>query len=203
VLSAGGIGTPQILKASGLPARDHLWTDIVLTLGGISEGANQLKEPPMIWYTKQEDYILSPYIDILSHFLHKPWKDVSIEDRVGLMIKLADEEQGTVYADGSVQKEISPYDRSRLDDALKQAKQVMKFAGVSGPFIQGVHNGGHLGGTVPLTREDVPQMKPSWLPDGLWVADLSLAPRSQGLPTILLTSALALRVARKIAEVEN
>ncbi len=46
-------------------------------------------------------------------------------------------------------------------------------------------------------------MKPSWLPDGLWVADLSLAPRSQGLPTILLTSALALRVARKIAEVEN
>lgn len=41
-------------------------------------------------------------------------------------------------------------------------------------------------------------MKPSWLPDGLWVADLSLAPHSQGLPTILLTAALALRVARNI-----
>jgi len=41
-------------------------------------------------------------------------------------------------------------------------------------------------------------MKPSWLPDGLWVADLSLVPRSQGMPTILLTAALALKVAREI-----
>jgi len=42
-------------------------------------------------------------------------------------------------------------------------------------------------------------MRPSWLPDGLWVADLSLVPRSQGLPTMLLTAAVALRVARTIA----
>lgn len=203
VLAAGGIGTPQILKASGLPAEDHLWVDIVLTLGGVSKGANQLKEPPMVWYTKEDDYILSPYIDILSHFLHEPWKNVSIKDRVGLMVKLADEEQGTVYADGRVDKAITSHDRSRLDEAIKQAKQVMEGAGVSGPFVEGVHNGGHLGGTVPLKKEDVKDMKPFWIPDGLWVADLSLAPRSQGLPTILLTSALALRVARKISEVEN
>jgi choline dehydrogenase-like flavoprotein len=200
VLAAGGIGTPQILKSSGIPAEDRLWVDIVLTLGGVSKGAKQLKEPPMVWYTKEEDYILSPYIDILSHYLHKPWKNVSIDDRVGLMIKLADEEQGTVYADGSVKKDISLYDKSRLDDALKQAKEIMESAGVSGPFIPGVVNGGHLGGTTPLTKEDVPHMKPSWLPEGLWVADLSLAPRSQGLPTIMLASALALRVSRKIAE---
>ena len=57
---------------------------------------------------------------------------------------------------------------------------------------------GHLGGTVPLGKKDVPDMKPSWLPEGLWVADLSLAPKSQGLPTILLTAALALRVSRQI-----
>lgn len=201
VLAAGGIGTPQILKASGLGAEDNLWVDIVLTLGGISKGAMQLKEPPMVWYTKEEDYILSPYLDILSHWFHKPWRNVSLDDRVGIMVKLADEEQGAVYADGTVQKEMTSYDHSRLEEAIAQAKQVMESAGVSGPFIQGVHNGGHLGGTVPLTKEDVPAMKPAWLPEGLWVADLSLAPRSQGLPTILLTAALALRVAGKIAEI--
>ena len=198
VLAAGGIGTPQILKASKLPAEDHLWADIVLTLGGVSKDANQLKEPPMVWYTKEEDYILSPYLDILSYYLHKPWKDVSIQDRVGLMVKLADEEQGTVFADGRVKKEITLHDKNRLDEAISQAQQVMEASGVSGPFIRGVHNGGHLGGTVPLSKETVPDMKPSWLPKGLWVADLSLAPRSQGMPTMLLTSALALRVARKI-----
>ena len=116
------------------------------------------------------------------------------------MVKLADEEQGTVHADGSVDKRMTSHDKSRLDVAMKQAKEVMESAGVSGPFVRGVHNGGHLGGTVPLSKDAVGDMKPSWLPEGLWVADLSLAPRSQGLPTVLLTSALALRVARKIAK---
>jgi choline dehydrogenase-like flavoprotein len=200
VLAAGGIGTAQILKNSGLKADDHLWVDIVLTLGGVLPGARQLEEPPMAWYTKNEDYILSPYPDILSHFFHKPWRKVKIEDRVGLMVKLADTEEGAVYADGKIDKPLNEHDRERLNIAIKQAKEVMEGAGVSGPFVEGVHNGGHLGGTVSLKKEDVPNMKPSWLPNGLWVADLSLAPRSQGLPTILLTAALALRVARKIPE---
>ncbi|WP_321422724.1 GMC family oxidoreductase N-terminal domain-containing protein [uncultured Methanobacterium sp.] len=203
VLAAGGIGTAQILKNSGLKAEDHLWVDIVLTLGGTLPGARQLEEPPMAWYTKHEDYILSPYPDILSHYFHKPWRKVPIQDRVGLMVKLADIEQGAVHADGTVDKLLTDHDEKRLDTAIRQAQEVMEGAGISGPFVRGVHNGGHLGGTVPLKKEDVPSMKPSWLPDGLWVADLSLAPRSQGLPTILLTAAMALRVARKILETSD
>jgi choline dehydrogenase-like flavoprotein len=200
VLAAGGIGTAQILKASGLSAKDNLWVDIVLTLGGVLKGANQIKEPPMVWYTKHEDYILSPYIDILSHWFHKPWRNVSIEDRVGVMVKLADIEEGAVFADGKVQKTIKREDHLRLDEAIGEAKRIMEYAGVSGPYVNGVHNGGHLGGTVPLTKGDVDSMKPSWLPEGLWVADLSLAPRSQGLPTILLAAAMALKVSGKISE---
>ncbi|HEX3013625.1 MAG TPA: GMC family oxidoreductase N-terminal domain-containing protein, partial [Methanobacterium sp.] len=200
VLAAGGVGTAQILKASGLPAKDNLWVDIVLTLGGVLKGANQIKEPPMVWYTKHEDYILSPYLDILSHWFHKPWKNVSIDNRVGVMVKLADIEEGAVFADGKVQKTIKREDHLRLEEAVGEAKKIMEYAGVSGPYINGVHNGGHLGGTVPLTKKDVDPMKPSWLPEGLWAADLSLAPRSQGLPTILLASAVALKVAEKISE---
>ncbi|MDO5836765.1 MAG: FAD-dependent oxidoreductase [Methanobacterium sp.] len=198
VLSAGGIGTPQILKNSGLEAVDHLWADIVLTMGGVLADARQLEEPPMAWYTQDEDYILSPYPDILSHYFHKPWRKVPIQDRVGLMVKLADTEKGAVLANGKVEKHLTGHDQGRLDLAIRQAKEVMEGAGIVGPFIRGVHNGGHLGGTVPLNKNDVDKMKPSWLPDGLWVADLSLAPRSQGLPTILLSAALALRVAREI-----
>jgi choline dehydrogenase-like flavoprotein len=200
VLAAGGIGTAQILKNSGLPAEDHLWVDIVLTLGGVSKGAKQLKEPPMVWYTEHNDYILSPYLDVLSHWFHKPWRNVSLEDRVGIMVKMADMEDGTVSKDGSVHKNISLQDRNKINAAISHAKEIMESSGVSGPFVKGMYNGGHLGGTVPLKKEDVPSMKPSWLPDGLWVADLSLAPRSQGLPTILLASAMALRVARKVIQ---
>lgn len=198
VLAAGGIGTAQILKNSGLHAEDHLWADIVLTLGGVSPGARQLEEPPMLWYTSHEDHILSPYVDIFSHLFHKPWRKVPIEDRVGIMVKLADTEEGTVFANGKVEKPLTQHDRERLDSAIIQAKKIMEGAGVSGPFVEGMYNAGHLGGTMPLKKEDVPLMKPSWLPDGLWVADLSLAPRSQGMPTILLAAALALRVSREI-----
>jgi predicted dinucleotide-binding enzyme len=200
VLAAGGVGTAQILKASGLNAEDKLWVDIVLTLGGVYKGAKQLYEPPMAWYTDHEDYILSPYLDILSHYFHKPWRNVSLNDRVGIMVKLADMAKGTVLSDGSVNKEVTEGDKIKIENAVSYAREIMELSGVSGPFVNGMYNGGHLGGTVPLKKGDVSSMKPSGLPEGLWVADLSLAPQSQGLPTIMLTSALAMKVCRTITE---
>ena len=154
----------------------------------------------MAWFIKKDNYILSPYFDLLSYWFHKPWKDVSMQDRVGMMIKLADTEQGTVEADGTVTKSLTKADYESLDKAKIEAKQIMEASGVTGPFVDGMIHGGHLGGTVPLTNDDVETMHPSWLPQDLWVADLSLMPRSQGLPTMLTASALSLRVARKIAQ---
>ncbi|MCX6649028.1 MAG: FAD-dependent oxidoreductase [Candidatus Bathyarchaeota archaeon] len=198
VLAAGGIGTAQILAASGIPPRDSLWADVVLTLGGVLKDAGQFSEAPMAWYVKRPDYILSPYPDILSHLFHKPWRGVSQGDRVGVMVKLAEDQNGSVNRDGRVRKELTATDRALLDEGMEMAKTIMVAAGVGGPFVRGMLNGGHLGGTAPLSRDDVRGMRPAWLPEGLWVADLSLLPKSQGLPTIMTTMALALRVSRKI-----
>jgi ferredoxin len=200
VLSAGGIGTAQILMASDLPARENLWVDVVLTVGGVRKGSKMLNETPMAWFIKKDNYILSPYFDLLSFWFHKPWRDVSTQDRVGIMIKLADTEQGSVAADGTVTKSLTKADYKSLDKAKNEAKQIMEASGVTGPFVDGMIHGGHLGGTVPLTKDDVESMHPSWLPRDLWVADLSLMPRSQGLPAMLTTSALSLRVSRKITQ---
>lgn len=200
VLSAGGIGTAQILRSSNLLVQDKLWVDIVLTVGGVSKDSKMLCEPPMAWFIKQDNYILSPYFDLLSFWFHKPWKDVGMQDRVGMMIKLADTEQGTVAADGTVTKSLTKADWADLEKAKVEAKQIMEASGVTGPFVDGMIHGGHLGGTVPLTKDDVESMHPSGLPMNLWVADLSLMPRSQGLPTMLTAAALALKVSRKIVE---
>jgi choline dehydrogenase-like flavoprotein len=199
VLAAGGIGTAQILQASGLPAQETLWADIVLTIGGRLAGTRQLREPPMVWYAQRDGYILSPYPDLLSHWFHRPWRKVPAADRVGLMIKLADTPQGVVAAGGTVRKALTAADRERLAEAEAIAREVLVSAGVREPLTASMLCGGHLGGTVPLRRQDVPGMRPAGLPDGLWVADLSLLPQSQGLPTILTTAALALRVARQVA----
>jgi choline dehydrogenase-like flavoprotein len=200
VLSAGGVGTAQILRESSLPARDKLWVDVVLTVGGVSKDSNMLKEPPMAWFIKKDNYILSPYFDLLSFWFHKPWKSVPAEDRVGMMIKYADAENGRVNADGTVAKSLTDEDKEGLKKAKAEATEIMEASGVKGPFVDGMIHGGHLGGTVPLEREDVATMHPSGLPESLWVADLSLMPRSQGLPAMLTTAALALRVAKRIIQ---
>jgi hypothetical protein len=172
--------------------------DVVLTVGGVCKDARMLNEPPMVWFVKEEDYILSPYFDLLSYWFHKPWKEVPAEDRVGMMIKLADVEQGSVAADGTVSKSLTALDKKRLEEAKVKAKAIMEASGVSGPFVDGMIYGGHIGGTVPLSEADVKTMHPFGLPENLWVADLSLMPRSQGLPTMLTASALALKVAKQI-----
>lgn len=198
VLAAGGIGTAQILRASGIEPSDTLWADLVLTVGGVSQNARQLEEPPMAWYSQRDGYIISPYLDVLSHMFYRPWRRIGLNDRVGAMVKLAEEANGRVLADGTVQKPLSERDQERLRTASTEVRAMMEEAGVQGPFVNGLLHGGHLGGTVPLRREDVETMHPSILPDSLWVADLSLLPRSQGLPTVLTTAALALRVSRSI-----
>jgi len=75
--------------------------------------------------------------------------------------------------------------------------------GVEVPLIDGMIHGGNVRGTVPLMKEDISLMHPFWLPDDLWVADISLLPRSQGLPTMLTAAALALRVAKRIEETKQ
>ncbi len=200
VLSAGGVGTAQILRASNLPTEDRLWVDVVLTVGGVLEDSRMLNEAPMAWFAKRENYILSPYFDLFSYWFHKPWRAVAAEDRVGMMIKLADTEEGSVAADGSITKSLTQADIESLEKAKVEVRKIMAACGVGGPFVEGMIQGGHLGGTVPLTKGDVESMHPSSLIQDLWVADLSLMPRSQGLPAMLTTVALSLRAARKIAE---
>ncbi len=200
VLAAGGIGTAQILRASGIAPSDTLWADLVLAVGGSADGAGQLEEPPMVWFSQRDGYIISPYLDVLSHWFHRPWRNVSIRDRAGVMVKLAEAANGKVLADGTVEKPVDAEDQGRLERAAAEVREMMERSGVQGPYVNGILHGGHLGGTVPLRKEDVESMHPSMLPEGLWVADLSLLPRSQGLPTMLTTAALALRASRQIGD---
>ncbi|MBN1798820.1 MAG: GMC family oxidoreductase [Spirochaetales bacterium] len=196
VLAAGGIGTAALLHASGIENTPFFWGDIVLTLGGKKKNADQLHELPMVWCVQKDHYIISPYIDILSHFFHRPWRNVSLRDRVGVMVKLADTPNGRIQSPRDITKHITDLDYKRLDQGIAIASEIMQRAGVKGPFTRGILNAGHFGGTASLTKQDVPGMRPAWLPRRLWVADLSLLPSSQGLPTMLTTMALSLRVVR-------
>ena len=200
VLAAGGIGTAQIMRrASGIaPSGRAVGGPWSSPSAEPSRAVGNCRSLPWSGSPRGRGRWLG-YLDVLSHWFHRPWRNVGLSDRAGVMVKLAEAANGKVLADGSVEKPVDEEDQSRLQGAAEEVREMMERAGVRAPYVNGLLHGGHLRGTVPLQSEDVGHlMHPSILPEGLWVADLSLLPRSQGLPTMLTTAALALRVSRRI-----
>ncbi len=195
VLAAGGFGTPAILERSGIGCEPTLFVDPVLTVAARVPNAWQCNEIEMPFVVQREGYILSPYFDWISSQFHPQWRD-RLQDIVGIMIKLADESVGSVSG-RKVHKLLTPTDRSRLDQAVGVATEILaRFGADSNEVFLGTVHAGHPGGMLPLTEASAPTVHDDRLPENLFVADATLFPRSLGNPPILTIIALAKRVAR-------
>jgi choline dehydrogenase-like flavoprotein len=199
VLAAGGFGTPVVLQRSGIECESRLFVDPVLTVAAHRPKAWQCNEIEMPFVAQRGHYILSPYFDWISYLFNPDWGH-PIGDIVGIMIKLADESVGTV-SDGRVAKRLTALDRSRLDEGVGVATEILERFGVErGSIVRGTINAGHPGGMLPLTEKTAVSFHDARLPDNVYVADSTLFPRSLGNPPILTIVAMAKRVARVCAE---
>ncbi len=197
VLAAGGLGTPAILKHSGIACQDTLFADPVLCVAGPLEGFGQDHQLLMPFISQMDGYILSPYMDYLSFFFHKKWR-LPMSDLVSIMIKLADEEQGST--DGKkTDKTMTQKDWRHMDRAVNQSREILARLGVkeSDQFL-GILNAGHPGGMLPLTKEDSKTLHSASLPDNLYVADATILPKSMGNPPMLTIMALAKKIAGQL-----
>ncbi len=204
VLSAGGLGTPAILERSSVHCESRLFVDPVLCVAAPWPGSNQHREIPMPFVIQRPGYIVSPYFDYVSFLFDKRWRHSA--DRVlGLMIKLADQERGSVSARrGRLDKRLAPEDRERLADAERLCRGILERFGVEPSSIfLGTINAGHPGGMLPLTEAEAETLHARRLPANLYVADATLLPRSLGNPPILTILALAKRVARVAKEAQG
>jgi choline dehydrogenase-like flavoprotein len=198
VLAAGGFGTPAILERSGIPCEPTLSVDPVLTVAAHVPAAWQCNEIEMPFVVRRDRYILSPYFDWLSFALDPRWR-YPPQDIVGVMVKIADEGGGRVEGH-RVRTHLTSIDHRRLEEGAALAREVLGVAGIEpeSTFV-GILNGGHPGGTLPLTHRTAKTLHDERLPEDLYVADATLFPRSLGLPPILTIVALATRVARVAA----
>ena len=197
VLAAGGLGTPLILKRSGVPCESRLFVDPVLCVAAPWPRSMQRREVRMPFVFQRPGYLVSPYFDCVSFLFNRGWRHPA--GRLpGLMIKPADSEQGKVCAKrGRLDKALGDRDRQRLAEAETLGRQILVEFGV-GPasIVTGTLNAGHAGGMLPLTATDARTLRPGRLPQNLYVADASLFPHSLGNPPILAVLALARRMAR-------
>jgi choline dehydrogenase-like flavoprotein len=195
VLSAGGFGTPMILENSGIECEKRLFVDPVLCVATRWKDAFQNKEISMPFVVQRDGYILSPYFDFLSYFFNRDWR-FPARDTVGLMIKIADSNIGTL-SQKTIDKTLSVQDRERLTEGIHICRSIFAHLGVQEDQIfLGTVNAGHPGGMVPLGKNDADSLHPHHLPANLYIADATLFPSSLGNPPILTIMALAKRVSK-------
>lgn len=195
VLAAGGLGTPVILENSGIKCEQRLFVDPVLTVAAELKNCRQSREFSMPFVVQKEHFIISPYFDHLSFFFNKKWRHAS-ENIVGIMVKLADENEGGIK-NGKINKVLGKKDEERLTHGAAVCCEMLLKLGVrEKDIVLGTVNAGHPGGMFPLTEKEAETFHNSRLPENLYVADASLFPTSLGNPPILTIIAMAKRVCR-------
>ncbi|MBN1472001.1 MAG: GMC family oxidoreductase [Syntrophaceae bacterium] len=208
ILAAGGIGTPIILKKSGIAdAGSHFFTDPMSVMVGLmKEGTGTFHE---ITYTFADESHVGEYVmgnvGAVNAFLaqmvafHLPYARRIIHMRrlTGMFVKLCDEPNGSIEEDGTMNKRLTDVDEKNMACGVEAAKRIMVRAGVipeSISIAKGI--GGHPGGTAAIGRVIGKDLQTKIR--NLYVCDNSVMPHSGGIPPVLTLIALGKKAARSI-----
>jgi choline dehydrogenase-like flavoprotein len=206
VLSAGGLGTPEILLNSGVKnAGTGLFLDLLTDTYGTTDGLNQVYEPAMAGvshdFYQSDGFILSPYVQRprIMKFTEVGVRGLTMSNdkTLGIMTKIRDECTGQVYPDGSVSKRVTEKDRQKLNKGAEISREILKKAGAKSVAVSKAMGGAHPGGTAAVGTVVDKDLQTEI--DNLFVCDASVLPTSAGLPPILTIVALAKHLAKQIA----
>jgi len=205
VLAAGGIGSPRILRASGLlsgpvPFFSDPVVAVMGTVDGIPDGG---AEVPMAAGACDPDAGIALADLTLPRPMYQAFAaQAGRVDRLfahahtlTIMVKIRDEIGGDV-GPRWVDKALQPADRRRFEHGIKIARGILEQAGARHVFASH-HFAAHPGGTVPVGRlldADLQTATP-----GLYVCDASVIPEPWGLPPTLTLLCLGWRLGRHLA----
>ena len=204
VLSAGGIGTPVILRKSGIYGAGYdFFFDPLITVMGTVPGLKGGKEFPMATgiHMEEEGYVMTDMI--VPRTLHMLFaaevfrfpKLFSHSSTLQIMIKAKDSLGGRVTWKEGVRKKLSSDDKAKLFHGYKRARQILKHAGAKDIF-KSWYIAAHPGGTVKVGDILDADLKTPY--DSLYVCDCSVIPESWGLPPTFALVALGKRLAKHL-----
>ncbi len=188
VVAAGGIGTPLILRKSGIrSAGYHFFFDPLVYVYGRIKGLGSGKSVPMssgIHF--EEDGIVMTDFN-LPHFLKisldlevlKLKQAFSYADTLPIMIKIRDRLGGRVSNNGWINKKLTKEDKQKLDKGAKHAKRILNNAGAT-DFYRSWTIAAHPGGTAKIG--DIVNTDLKTEIDNLYICDCSVMPQEWGLP---------------------
>lgn len=206
ILSAGSVNTPYILRNSGIinEVLEGLFVDLFITIGGYLKNVGLNREIPMGIKSEFGPFFLSPhYSNQLAALIQEKGYPARPQDVLGIMVKIADEANGLLKDDGTIEKPLTSKDIGLLMEGYDKSVQILLEAGVDESSIVSTPiRGAHPGGTSAVGRVVNKNMETRI--KGLYVADASVIERAPGRPPILTIIAIAKCVAKNvIQELEN
>lgn len=194
IISAGGIGSPIILRESGLhEVGNKLFVDPVISvMGQVERKFDSGKEMAMVYGYHNHDYkyIISDLAlpSALQHlFSSLVGRFSSPEKTLSMMVKSTDNMEGKINARGYPEKNMTSDDLFRLNHGCLQAESILEAAGATKIFRTRPF-AAHPGGTVAIGTHLDAELQTRI--SGLYVCDASVIPEPWGLPPTLSLLAL-------------
>lgn len=206
IVSAGGIGSPVILRASGIKhAGYNFFFDPLIGVRGIVKDMYvPHSEIPMSAgiHMENEGYMMTD----MSHasgttalFAAQVLRFGQVFSRsrtIQIMVKARDELGGYLTDNGGVRKILDKNEKKKLLRGYERARGILQKAGAKDIF-KTWYLAAHPGGTVKIGDLLDSDLKTEY--DNLYVCDCSVIPESWGLPPTLTIVSLGKRLARHLA----
>ncbi len=205
IVSAGGIGTPMILRQSGFKnvGSDFFFDPLIIAMGEV-EDISGGKEFPMTagLHFKDDGYIMTDLV--FPRWLY--WlftAQVLRFDRLPahkrtlpIMIKARDELGGRLTERGGVRKRLNETERVRLLGGYQRAREILVNAGAKNIY-KTWYLAVHPGGTAKIN--EVVDSNLETEVQNLYVCDCSVIPEAWGLPPSLTLLALGKRLGKHLS----
>lgn len=201
VVAAGGIGSPLILRSSGIERAGHdFFYDPLVCVTGSVPGLEGPQEQPMQAGLLMEDegYVLAdmmvprPLFAMLAAQVGRVDRMFAYEQTLQVMVKIRDELGGRLSDRGMIRKPLTGQDRAMLKSGTRRAKEILAHAGARHIF-RTAYAAAHPGGTVKVGDLLDANLQTEYR--NLYVCDASVIPEAWGKPPTLTLVALGKRLA--------
>jgi choline dehydrogenase-like flavoprotein len=209
VISSGGIGSPIILRSSGIKGAgfDYFFDPLICAMGTVKDITGG-KEFPMAAGRRFEDegYVMTDmtvpaglYMGLSAEVLRFD-RMFAHSHTLGIMIKEKDSLGGYLTDKEGVRKKLASQDVKSLMHGYDRAKNILRNAGAKNIF-KSWYIAAHPGGTVKVGHLLDSNLKTEY--DNLYVCDASVIPEAWGLPPSFTIYSLGKRLSKHLMAGED
>jgi choline dehydrogenase-like flavoprotein len=204
IIAAGGIGSPVILKKSGIRdvGKDFFFDPLIFVLGrvkGVKSGRGlcmcagvHFPDDGIV----MTDFNLPHSMKILFDLeVFRFGQVVKYSNVIPIMIKVRDSLAGQVVNNRLIWKGLTKADKDKLKKGFGHAKMILKNSGAKKVY-KSWYLAAHPGGTVKIGEHVDANLQTRF--DNLYVCDCSVIPEEWGLPPTMTLLGLGSRLAKHL-----